>query len=44
VDLPRFKNIAPQLGLETFHLTSGTPEKRYIIEANSAGVCLFDYD
>ncbi|MFQ5737772.1 MAG: CRTAC1 family protein [Acidobacteriota bacterium] len=31
-------------GLERFRLLSGDERKRYIIEANSAGVCAFDYD
>ncbi|HSR49321.1 MAG TPA: CRTAC1 family protein [Acidobacteriota bacterium] len=40
---PVFSEGSAQAGLE-FTLTSGTPEKKYIVEANSAGVCLFDYD
>lgn len=31
-------------GLAAFTLRSGTPAKNYIIEANSGGVCLVDYD
>ncbi|HSR66755.1 MAG TPA: CRTAC1 family protein [Acidobacteriota bacterium] len=38
-----FQEGAAEAGLE-FRLISGTPEKKYIVEANSAGVCLFDFD
>ncbi len=31
-------------GLDQFSMRSGDAEKRYIIEANSGGVCLFDFD
>ncbi|MFH1574646.1 MAG: CRTAC1 family protein [Acidobacteriota bacterium] len=31
-------------GLSIFVLRSGTPEKKYIMETMSAGLCLFDYD
>jgi hypothetical protein len=31
-------------GLAAFTLVSGTPEKRYIMEAMAGGLCLLDYD
>ena len=40
----RFLESAGPAGLGGFRLVSGDPEKRYIIEANSAGVCVIDYD
>ena len=40
---PVFVEGARAAGLD-FRLSSGTPEKKYIVEANSAGLCLFDYD
>ena len=39
-----FKNVAEQAGLTKWHHQMGTPEKRYIIEANGSGVGLLDYD
>ena len=41
---PRFVEAADTAGLSGFHLTSGDSRKRYIVEANSAGVCVLDYD
>ena len=40
----RFVEAADTAGLSGFHLTSGDSRKRYIVEANSAGVCVLDYD
>ena len=40
----RFLESAPSAGLGGFHITSGSPQKRYIIEANTGGVCVIDYD
>ena len=39
-----FENIARQAGLTRWHNTTGTPQKRYIVEAKGSGVCLLDYD
>jgi enediyne biosynthesis protein E4 len=39
-----FMNAAEEAGLTTWHHTAGTPEKRFILEANGAGVALLDYD
>ncbi len=41
---PRFVEAAESAGLGGFKLTSGDHRKRYIVEANSAGVCVIDYD
>ena len=41
---PRFIESADAAGLSGFHLMSGDHRKRYIVEANSAGVCVIDYD
>ena len=40
----RFQESAEAAGLGGFRLISGDREKRYIVEANSAGVCVIDYD
>ncbi len=39
-----FMDDAEEAGLTTWHHTAGTPEKRFILEANGAGVALLDYD
>ncbi|MGD0829751.1 MAG: CRTAC1 family protein [Terracidiphilus sp.] len=39
-----FQDIARQAGLSTWKHIMGTPEKKFIIEANGSGVCLLDYD
>jgi hypothetical protein len=39
-----FQDVAAAAGLTRWHHTSGTPEKRYILEAKGPGVCLLDYD
>jgi hypothetical protein len=39
-----FQDIADKAGLTTWKHTMGTPEKRFIIEANGSGVGLIDYD
>ncbi len=39
-----FEDIAKQAGLTSWKHTMGTPEKKFIIEANGSGVCLLDYD
>jgi hypothetical protein len=39
-----FQDIARQAGLTTWKHVMGTPEKKFIIEANGSGVCLLDYD
>ena len=39
-----FTDGTPLSGLQTFTLVSGDEAKKYIVEANSAGACLFDYD
>ena len=40
----RFLESAASAGLGGFHMNSGSLRKRYIIEANSGGVCVIDYD
>ncbi|MFY9852254.1 MAG: hypothetical protein WAK26_00070, partial [Terracidiphilus sp.] len=39
-----FQDIARQAGLTTWKHVMGTPEKKFIIEANGSGVGLIDYD
>jgi len=39
-----FTDDAERAGLTTWHHTAGTPEKRFILEANGGGVALLDYD
>ena len=39
-----FEDIARQAGLTTWKHIMGTPEKKFIIEANGSGVGLLDYD
>jgi hypothetical protein len=39
-----FQDVAAQAGLTTWHNTTGTAQKRVIIEAKGSGVCLLDYD
>ena len=39
-----FQDVAVQAGLAKWHNTTGTPEKRVIIEAKGSGVCLIDFD
>ena len=39
-----FEDIARQAGLTTWKHLMGTPEKKFIIEANGSGVGLLDYD
>jgi hypothetical protein len=39
-----FMDVAKAAGLTSWFRTSGTPEKRLILEAKGAGVCLLDYD
>ncbi len=39
-----FEDITRQSGLAAWHNTTGTPEKRFIIEAKGSGVCLLDYN
>jgi hypothetical protein len=39
-----FQDIARQAGLTTWKHVMGTPEKKFILEANGSGVCLIDYD
>jgi len=39
-----FEDIARQAGLTTWQHVMGTPEKKFIIEANGSGVGLIDYD
>ncbi len=39
-----FEDIARQAGLTSWKHVMGTPEKKFIIEANGSGVCLLDYD
>lgn len=38
-----FEDGSQASGLSHFTLVSGTPEKRYLVEAMSGGVCLLDY-
>ena len=40
----QFQESAERSGLGGFRVISGDREKRYIVEANSAGVCVLDYD
>ena len=40
--IPRFRDIAQQVGLKVSHISS--PDKRYIVESMSGGVGLFDCD
>jgi hypothetical protein len=39
-----FIDDAQRAGLTTWHHAAGTPEKRFILEANGAGAALLDYD
>jgi hypothetical protein len=39
-----FQNFAAQSGLAAWHNTTGTKDKKLIIEAKGSGVCLIDYD
>jgi enediyne biosynthesis protein E4 len=39
-----FEDITQKSGLAAWHHTMGTPQKRFIIEANGSGVGLIDYD
>jgi len=39
-----FQDVAKAAGLTSWHHTSGTPDKPYIVEAKGPGVCLLDYD
>jgi enediyne biosynthesis protein E4 len=39
-----FEDITEKSGLSTWHHTMGTPEKKFILEANGSGVGLIDYD
>jgi hypothetical protein len=39
-----FQDIAEKAGLTTWKHVMGTPEKKFIIEANGSGVGLIDYD
>jgi hypothetical protein len=39
-----FEDISRKAGLDNWTHTMGTPEKRFIIEANGSGVALIDYD
>src|ERR1039458_6231309 len=39
-----FQDIAKAAGLTTWHHTSGTADKPYIVEAKGPGLCLIDYD
>jgi hypothetical protein len=39
-----FQNVAAQAGLTSWRNTTGTAEKRVIIEAKGSGVCLLDFD
>jgi hypothetical protein len=41
---PLFEDIAKQTGLAAWKHVMGTPEKKFIVEANGSGVCLLDYD
>jgi enediyne biosynthesis protein E4 len=42
VPLPKFQDVAQQVGLTVFHISS--PEKQYIVESMSGGVGLIDCD
>jgi hypothetical protein len=39
-----FEDVAKAAGLTSWHHTSGTADKPYIVEAKGPGVCLIDYD
>ncbi|HZZ40089.1 MAG TPA: CRTAC1 family protein [Acidobacteriaceae bacterium] len=39
-----FEDVARQAGLTSWRNTTGTPEKKVIIEAKGSGVCLLDYN
>src|SRR5271154_4690453 len=39
-----FEDVTRKSGLDTWHHTMGTPEKKFIIETNGSGVGLLDYD
>ncbi len=39
-----FEDVAAHAGLTGWHNTTGTAEKKVIIEAKGSGVCLLDYD
>ena len=39
-----FEDITQKSGLAAFQHVSGTPEKKYILEAPGSGVAIFDYD
>ncbi len=39
-----YVDITKAAGLDGFHMRSGTPRKKYILEAPGAGVAIFDYD
>jgi hypothetical protein len=39
-----FQDVAEAAGLTRWRHKSGTPEKRFILEAKGPGVCLLDYD
>ena len=41
---PHFAEVSESSGLSAFVLSSGDHRKRYIVEANSGGVCVIDYD
>ena len=38
-----FTNVALESGID-FHLTCGTPDKRYIMDSMCGGIAVFDYD
>ena len=42
--IPQFEDIAARAGLADFTLTSGSPQKNFILETTSGGVALFDFD
>lgn len=39
-----YKDVSVQSGLASWSHVMGTPEEKYIIEANGSGVCLLDYN
>ncbi len=39
-----FEDVTGKAGLTRWHNTTGTPEKKTIIEAKGSGVCLLDFD
>lgn len=43
IDSIRFEDVTRKAGLD-FHLTCGTPQKLYIMDAMCGGVAVFDYD